>query len=333
MHEEEKKELLQRIKAFSTQNNKKAALELGITLAAFLALFAAMLYGLQTGYYGLLLAAMPFAALLIMRLFTIQHDCGHGSYFSSQKINNLVGSILGVLTFTPYHYWRKTHSIHHAFSGNLDKRGIGDIDTLTVREYQSLTPLKKAWYRIYRNPAFILVIAPLLLFGLKFRLPLDNPFNSTKAWINILLTNIGMAVVIATLIFFFGIGAFLFVYLPTAWLASAIGVAAFYIQHQYEDTYWNKNDAWSYFDAGLQGSSYFEFPAFLSWMINDINLHHIHHLNGHIPSYRLRECLASIPELRAVPKRTFADIPACFGLTLWDDESKKMVGFKTAAQH
>jgi omega-6 fatty acid desaturase (delta-12 desaturase) len=320
------KELLQRISKFSLPNNKRAALEISATLAAFFLLFGLMIYGLEIGYW-LSLILLPFTAILTTRLFTIQHDCGHGSYFSSTKINNIVGSILGVLTFTPYHYWKKTHHAHHAFSGNLDKRGIGDMDTLTVKEYQALPLLKKIGYRIYRHPAFILLVAPPLLFGIKHRLPLDNPYHSVKSWTAIMLTNAGLAVTIGAILYFFGLSAFLLVYLPVAWFASSVGVAEFYIQHQYEDAYWNKDGEWKYFDAGLKGSSYFEYPKILNWLMNDINLHHIHHLNGRIPSYRLRECLKHIPELQAVTKRTLADIPACFKLALWDDERRKMVGF------
>jgi omega-6 fatty acid desaturase (delta-12 desaturase) len=326
MHPEEQKGLLQRIKEFSTPDNKVAAFEMGTTLVLFLGFFGLMLYGLTLSYW-LPFILLPFTAVLVTRLFTIQHDCGHGSYFSSQKVNDVIGSLLGCLTLTPYYYWRKNHSVHHAFSGNLDKRGTGDVDTFTVSEYHSLPFLKKAWYRIYRNPAFMLIIAPLLLFGLKHRLPLDNPFHSVKSWTNIMLTNFGIAVTIFGMVQLFGAQAFFLVYLPVVWLGSSIGVALFYIQHQYEDAYWDKGNSWKYFDAGLQGSSYFEFPKIINWLINSINLHHIHHLNGHVPSYRLRECLTYIKELQTVPKRTLADIPACFKLALWDDENKKMVGF------
>jgi acyl-lipid omega-6 desaturase (Delta-12 desaturase) len=272
---------------------------------------------------------LPFAGALVTRLFTIQHDCGHGSYFSSQKVNNVIGSLLGVLTLTPYHYWKKNHSVHHAFSGNLDKRGIGDVDTLTVEEYRSLPFLKKAWYRLYRNPVFMLTVAPILLFGIKHRLPLDSPFHSIKSWTNIMLTNIGIVSSMAALVHFWGWETLFFVCFPVLWLGSALGVAIFYIQHQYEDAYWCADREWEYFDAGLHGSAHFDFPEVFSWLINHINLHHIHHLNGRVPSYRLKECQAHIPELQSIPKRTLADVPACFTVALWDDGAKKMVGFKS----
>jgi omega-6 fatty acid desaturase (delta-12 desaturase) len=327
MQTENERGLLKRIARFSTPDNKTALFELSVTLLVFLVLSGLMIYSLTHGYW-LTFAGLPLAAVLITRLFTIQHDCGHGSYFSSQKVNNAVGCFLGVLTLTPYYYWRKNHSIHHAFSGNLDKRGVGDVDTITVEEYRTASFFKKLWYRIYRNPVFMIVVAPPLLFGLKHRLPVDCEFHSVKLWANIMLTNAAIAGAIALLVHFFGAQSFFLVYLPVIWGGSALGVAMFYIQHQYEDAYWNRKDEWSYFDAGLQGSSYFEFSKVFSWLVGNINLHHIHHLNGHIPSYRLRECLTQIPELQTVAKkRTLTDIPACFRLALWDDKAKKMVGF------
>lgn len=327
MQSEAERGLQQRIGKFSTPDNKTAAFELGVTLSGFLTFSGLMIYGLTHGYW-LTFIPLPFAAVLITRLFTIQHDCGHGSYFSSHKVNNAVGCILGVLTLTPYYYWRKNHSIHHRDSGNLDRRGVGDVDTFTVEEYRSFPLHKKIWYRIYRNPAFILLAAPLLLFGVKHRLPLDCEFHSVKLWTNITLTNLAIALSVFLLVHFFGAQAFFLVYLPVIWLGSAIGMTMFYIQHQYEDAYWNRQSEWSYNDAALQGSSYFEFSRLFSWLVGNINLHHIHHLNGHVPSYRLRECLTQIPELQqSVIKRTLADIPACFKLALWDDKAKKMVGF------
>jgi len=326
MQIEAERELLQRIKKFSTPNNTTAAFELAITVAAFFVIASLMIYGLTHSYW-LTFGLLPFAGVLITRLFTIQHDCGHGSYFSSQGVNNTVGCLLGVLTLTPYYYWRKNHSIHHRDSGNLDRRGVGDVDTITIEEYRTAPFFKKIWYRIYRNPFFLILIAPPLLFGLKHRLPVDCEFHSVKLWENIMATNAALVLSVALLVHFFGAQSFFLVYLPMFWLGSAIGLVMFYIQHQYEGAYWNKQGEWSYFDAALQGSSYFEFSRLFSWLVGNINLHHIHHLNGHIPSYRLRECLNQIPELQAVVKRTVTDIPACFKLALWDDKNGKMVGF------
>ncbi len=330
MEIEKERELLGHIKEYAVPDNRTALRDLGVTFGLFAAAFGLMLYGLAHGLW-LMFALLPVAGVMITRLFTIQHDCGHGSYFSSQKVNNAVGCALGVLTLTPYYYWKKNHSVHHAFSGNLDKRGVGDVDTFTVEEYRAASPFKKLWYRIYRAPLFLIFVAPVLLFGVKHRLPLDCEFHSVKMWKNVMLTNAAILLGIAGLVHFFGWQGFFFVYLPVVWLGSSLGIVMFYIQHQYEDAYWRKKDAWSYFDAGLLGSSYFEFSRPVSWLVGNINLHHIHHLNGHIPLYRLRQCFAQITVLQDVRKRTLRDIPACFRLALWDDERKKMVGFAQAA--
>jgi omega-6 fatty acid desaturase (delta-12 desaturase) len=326
----DERDLLSRVSAFSIANNKRASLELIFTLGGFVTLFALMIYSLEISYWLTFLLLAPTAALLT-RTFTIQHDCGHFAYFLSPKVNRVVGSLLGVLTLTPYHYWRRTHRYHHSACGNLDKRGIGDLDTYTLKEYQSFSKARKLWYRIYRNPAFMLFVGPIAVFGLKHRLPLDNPFNSVKIWLNIMLTNVGIGMIAAALIYFFGWQALLLVYLPVCLVASAIGIMLFFIHHQYEDMYWAEGNKWSHFKTALQGSSYFEFSKFPSWIISNINLHHIHHLNARVPFYRLRECLEAIPELQQVPRRTFRDIPNCFKLALWDEDNKKMVGFATAS--
>ncbi len=323
------RDLIKRINAFSESSTSTALRELGLTLGLFFGLCGIMLYGLHLGGWGyvLLLLPLPFAGILQTRLFTIQHDCGHGAYFPSKRVNDLVGMSLGVLTLTPYLYWRKNHSAHHAYSGNLDHRGIGDVDTLTLREYEALPPLKKLRYRMYRHPVFILLAAPILLFFFKHRLPLDNRYPTAKTWMNVILTNVGIAAFITAVVMAFGWPAFFFVYIPVWWAGSTFGVAGFYIQHQYEDTYWHRSDDWSYFNAGFLGSSYFEFPKIINWLVNHINLHHIHHLSFRVPSYRLRECFDAIPELQDVPKRTLADAPKCFTMALWDEDNRKMVGF------
>jgi len=321
--------LLDRVNKFFGANNKRASLELIFTLGTFFMLFALMIYSLEISYWLTFILLIPTAAMLT-RAFTIQHDCGHNSFFSSLKANNRIGSLLGVLTLTPYYYWRKTHGFHHVAAGNLDKRGIGDLDTFTLNEYKSLPFYQKLWYRIYRNPAFMLVVGPIAVFGLKHRLPLDNPFHSVKSWKNIMLTNLGIGVIVVSMVYFLGWEPLLLVYVPVCLLASSIGIALFFIHHQFEDTYWAVDGEWSHYNAALQGSSYFEFSKFPSWIISNINLHHVHHLSSRIPFYRLRECLEAIPELQDAPKRTFKDIGNCFKLTLWDEDSKRMVGFSAA---
>lgn len=320
------KELINRLNEYAKADNKTASFEIGVTVGGFFALFAVILWGVLHQYWAVYIL-LPLAGVLVTRMFTIQHDCGHGSYFSAQKANTVAGNLLGVLTLTPYYYWKKNHAFHHAFSGNLDKRGIGDVDTYTVNEYKALPWKKRAWYRLYRNPAFMLIVSPMLLFGLKHRLPIDNPFHSVKSWASVMLTNLGIFLALFTLVHFCGPEAFFLVYLPVLWVGSAISVGGFYIQHQYPDAYWSKGTEWKHFDAGLYGSSYFDFPKVFNWLFNHINLHHIHHLNLHVPSYRLQECLSAVPEMQTAPRRTYKDVLCCFRLALWDEDKKKMVGF------
>lgn len=322
----DEKAVMAELNKFCVADNKKAVWELLVTLTAFISFFTMMVYGLQGQYWLTVLGWFP-AGVLLVRIFTIQHDCGHGSFFTSTKANDILGCILGVFTLSPYYYWRKNHNVHHAFSGNLERRGIGDVDTYTVEEYKQLPFWPRIWYRLYRNPYFMLTIAPVALFFVKHRVPLDNPFHSWKSWKNIMLTNLALAAVVTAIVYFLGWKALFFVALPVSWLASSLGVLIFYIQHQYEDMYWREHKNWSYFEAGWKGSAYFEFGRFPSWLICNINIHHIHHLNSRIPFYRLRECLEKVPVLQTVPKRTFKDIPKCLTMALWDEENQKMVGF------
>lgn len=325
--EDEKRQILKDVKPFCHAVNSKAVIDLILNLTLFFAGFAGMIYGLFHSYWITFLL-LPLTGVLLTRIFTIQHDCGHGSFFTSRRANNILGIILGIITLTPYYYWRKCHKVHHAFSGNLDKRGCGDVMTLTVDEYQKRDFWGKLQYRAFRHPIFILVLAPILLFGFKHRLPVDDPYPTKKSWTNIMFTNVGVISIIAGLWIAFGAKAFFLVYVPVVWVASAFGLGLFFVQHQYEDTYWHHNEEWSYFDAGYYGSSYFEFPKPINWLINEINLHHIHHLNGHIPAYRLRECLNAIPAMQKVEKRRFKDMMKCFSLSLWDEKERKMIGFK-----
>ncbi len=323
----DKKALTAQLNEYCVANNTTAILELIVTLAAFAASFALMTFGLKSGQYWLMPFGLIPGGILLVRIFTIQHDCGHGSYFTSEHANDTLGCILGTITLAPYYYWRKNHNVHHAFSGNLERRGIGDVDTFTVKEYKELPFLKRTWYRLYRNPYFLLIVAPLALFVVKHRIPLDNPFHSWKSWNNIMLTNLGVAAIITAIVYFGGWDVFWYVMFPITWLGSSLGVLIFYMQHQYEDMYWRDHKDWSYFDAGYKGSAYFEFGRFPSWLICNINIHHIHHLNSRIPFYRLRECLEGMPDMQDVPKRTYKDIPSGLMMALWDEDKQKMVRF------
>jgi acyl-lipid omega-6 desaturase (Delta-12 desaturase) len=297
------------------------------TAALFAAFWYATLAALDVGYWLTLLLAVP-TAMMVVRLFMLQHDCGHASFFKSRTANDVVGSVLGVITLVPYTYWRKTHALHHATSGDLDGRDLGDIDTLTVREYLSRTKLKRALYRCYRHPLVLLVVGPVWQFILKHRLPLDIPRSWKKEWASVHWTNVGLAAVVIAMCWLVGWQRFLMVQLPITVIAGAIGVYLFYVQHQYEDTYWRYREAWNYYAAGLEGASHLVMPKMLQWCTANIGLHHIHHVASRIPNYRLQRCFDEIPALRQVTTLTLTDSVRTLRLTLWDEDTKQLVGFR-----
>jgi acyl-lipid omega-6 desaturase (Delta-12 desaturase) len=305
----------------------RAAFELAVTLVPFALLWFATWIGVYYGYWICLLLAIPAAGFLV-RLFMIQHDCGHGSFFRQRLINDWLGRAIGVLTMTPYDYWRGTHSIHHATSGNLDRRGIGDIDILTVREYLALSRLGRLRYRLYRHPAVMFGVGPAYLFLIQHRFPAGMLRGGWLPWMSTLATNLGIALVIATLVWFIGLRAFLLVHTPIILLAASAGVWLFYVQHQIEDTAWAEEKAWSFHEAALRGSSYYDLPPPISWFTANIGVHHVHHLCSRIPFYRLRRVLRNYPELACVGRLTLLQSFGCVRLTLWDETKKKLVSFR-----
>jgi omega-6 fatty acid desaturase (delta-12 desaturase) len=305
----------------------KSLLQLATTALLLGAFWFAMLWSLDVGYWLTLLLSLP-AALMLVRLFMLQHDCGHGSFFRSRRANNLIGSVLGVFTLVPYAYWRRTHSHHHAGSGNLDARGFGDIDTLTVREYLSLPWSKRFLYRLYRHPVVLLMVGPTWQFVLKHRLPLDIPRDWKREAVGVQLSNLGLASVVTIMWMTVGLERFLMVQLPITLLAGSIGVYLFYVQHQFEDTYWRYREAWDYFAAGLEGASHLVMPKPLQWATANIGLHHIHHVASRIPNYHLQRCYDSHPELRQVTRLSLLSSIKTLRFTLWDEEERRLVGFR-----
>jgi omega-6 fatty acid desaturase (delta-12 desaturase) len=230
----------------------------------------------------------------------------------------------------PYRYWRKTHAIHHKTSGDLDYRTFGDIETLTVREYQALPFWGRLRYRLYRHPLVLLGIGPVYQFFLKHRLPLDVPWSWKREWTSVLLTNLALAALVLLAWRVVGLGNFLLVQLPISLIAGSIGVFLFYVQHQFEDTYWREHPEWEFHAAGLQGSSYLVLPKVLQWFTANIGLHHIHHVNSRIPNYRLQEIFDQQPVFRHVTRITLWDGVKCLGLALWDEHSRRLVSFRQA---
>ena len=300
------------------------------TAIPFVLIWTAMLRSLDYSYWITLLLAVPAAGLLV-RFFVIQHDCGHGSFFGTRPANDALGRLLGVLTLTPYVDWRNAHAIHHATSGDLGRRGVGDISTLTVREYLSLPLRKRFTYRFYRNPLVLFGIGPSYQFLLRQRLPSDLLHAGRKVWVSALSTNLLILGVVALMAATIGVERFLLVHGPIVVMASTAGVWLFYVHHQFENTYWEQRQNWDFRSAALQGSSYYELPSPLGWFTGDIGLHHIHHLSSRIPNYRLRECLEANPELREARRLTMAECRKAIWLALWDEQRGKLVGFRQLA--
>ncbi len=266
------------------------------------------------------------AGAILIRVFIIFHDCGHGSYFKSRTANDVVGLLCGLLTFTPYFHWRWEHSIHHATAGDLDRRNVGDIWTMTVQEYLEASRWKRFAYRLARNPFVLFGLAPLFLFLVLQRIPAAkaNPRERESVqWMNLSL------LLMATgLIWTFGLQAYLVIQLTVLMVAGGAGVWMFYIQHQFEDVYWERGDNWDYTAAALQGSSFYKLPRILQWFSGNIGFHHIHHLSPRIPNYNLQRCHEADPLFQKVKPITLTTSLKSFNLRLWDEQLKKLVGFR-----
>ena len=313
---------------YGVADPKRSAVELFFTAVPFLLLWALMLFCLERfGYWACLPLAVPAAGFLV-RLFMIQHDCGHGSFFPDRTTNDRIGRIIGVLTLTPYGYWRRTHAVHHATTGNLDRRGMGDVPLLTVAEYRALSRWRRIAYRLSRNPLVLLVLGPFYLFVLKYRLPMGLMRDGKSVWISAMSTNLAISGAVVVTCALVGIQEFLLIQLPITLLAGSAGVWLFYVQHQFEDTYWASQREWSFHAAALQGATHYDLPRVLRWFTANIGIHHVHHLASRIPSYRLPEPLAAHPELRGAGRLSLGQSLGCFRLALWDEESRRLVGFR-----
>lgn len=325
------RELMKHLAPYREPRNTRSLVELAITVVPFLLLWLAIWAAVDAGYWIGLLLVVPAAGFLV-RLFLIQHDCGHGSFFSYRPANDWVGRILGVLTLTPYDYWRHSHALHHAASGNLDHRGIGDIDTLTVSEFQARTPWRQRLYRLYRHPAVMFGIGPAYLFLLRHRLPMGLMRNGWRPWVSAMATNAAIALLAGLAIWLVGLVPFLLVHLPITFLAAAIGVWLFYVQHQFEETFWEHDGDWSFHEAALHGSSHYDLPPILRWFTANIGVHHVHHLSSRIPFYRLPEVLRDRPELHQVGRLTLLESLRSVRLVLWDEKKRRLVSFDEALQ-
>jgi omega-6 fatty acid desaturase (delta-12 desaturase) len=296
------------------------------SVVPFVLTWILMLVSLDYSYW-ITLPLSVLASGFLMRIFIIQHDCGHGSFFRSQAANNALGSVLGIFTLTPYAYWRKTHAIHHATSGNLDQRGFGDVTTLTVKEYLALSRWGQFRYRLYRSPVVLFGLGPIYEFVLRHRFPFHSPWAWKREWSSVFWTNLALLTIVVVTWNTIGIKAFLAVQIPITLVSGSVGIWIFYMQHQFEETSWKKGDTWSYYTAALKGSSYYDLPQILHWFTGNIGVHHVHHLSSRIPNYRLQQCMRENPELQQVTRLTLRESLKCAGLKLWDEDRGKLVGF------
>ena len=314
--------------AYRQPSEGRSISELAITALPLVALWLTMWASLHfVGYWLVLLLAIPAAGFLV-RLFMIQHDCSHGAFFGHRVANDWVGRVIGVFTLTPNDFWRHTHAIHHAGSGNLDHRGIGDVITMTVAEYAKLGWGRRLVYRLYRNPVVLFAIAPAYLFILQHRIPLGQMRKGWQPWISTMATNLGIAALAGGLIWLTGPGAFLMIHLPIVIVGASIGVWLFYVQHQFEHTSWEPDVDWSHPEASLHGSSHYDLPPVLRWFTANIGIHHVHHLSSRIPYYRLPEVLRAHPELAGLGRLTLLQSFGCVRLVLWDEARKRLVSFR-----
>jgi omega-6 fatty acid desaturase (delta-12 desaturase) len=302
----------------------RASWQLVNTFGAYAAVWALIHVSLSVSWW----LTIPLAVLaggLLVRVFIIFHDCGHGSFFRSRLANDVWGFVAGVLTFTPYYHWRWEHSLHHATAGHLDRRGVGDVWTLTVQEYLEASRWKRFAYRLARNPLVLFVVAPLVLFVVLQRLPSRkaSPRERRSVW----WMNLAVLVLVAGMSAIFGFVPYLLVQLTAMAVAGSAGVWLFYVQHQFEDAYWERND-WDFTAAALRGSSFYKLPRILQWFSGNIGFHHVHHLSPRIPNYNLERCHRSDPMFAEVQPVTFWSSFKLATLRLWDERAKKLVGFR-----
>ena len=320
------KEWAQIVARYKKPSHGRSAFEIAVTCIPFVGLWTLAVYSYYQSYWLSLLFIVP-AAFFLVRLFAIQHDCGHGTLFRNQSINNWVGRVLGVFTFTPYEVWRRDHAAHHSTSGNLSQRGHGDITTLTKEEYLKLTPFKRIMYRVYRNPLVLFLFGPTYLFVFRQRLPFGR-MHEFKAWMSAMGTNLFIAAMVITLLYTIGTGAFFLVHMPIVIIAGTVGVWLFYVQHQFEDTHWDREEEWNPQHAALYGSSHYDLPLPLRWATANIGAHHIHHLHSRIPYYQLPKIMRDYPQLRNMGRITLWQSLKCVNLHLWDEANRKLISFR-----
>ena len=311
---------------------RRAIWQLCNTFIPYAALWIVMVMMLHRHVaYWKLTPLIVVAAGLLVRIFIFFHDCGHGSFFASRRANRILGYCCGILTFTPFDAWRLSHARHHAAVGDLDRRGGGDVKTLTVEEYRAAPARSRASYWIYRNPLVLFVLGPPILFFILQRFPRKGAASQERN--SVLFTDLAILVVVAVASWTIGLGTYLWIQIPVMSLAGSMGIWMFYVQHQYEDVYWAHHTTWDPIRAALKGSSYYKLPRVLQWFSGNIGLHHIHHLRPRIPNYNLQEFLEDVPALQLVPPLNIQESLKSLFLNLWDEKAHKMVSFRSIKTH
>jgi omega-6 fatty acid desaturase (delta-12 desaturase) len=313
---------------YQRPSHRRSVLEILITALPLLALWAVAAFAVSRGWWWGVALTLP-AAFFLVRLFMIQHDCGHAAFFRSRTANEWTGRLIGVLTMTPYDYWRRTHAIHHATSGNLDRRGLGAVETLTVEEYLAKPWLARLAYRAYRNPAVMFGLGPAYMFVLQHRLPIGL-MRQRGAWLSVMGNSLGLALLVGCQLLLAGPRALLMVHLPIVVAAASIGVWLFYVQHQFEGAYWARQKSWNAQTAALHGSSHLDLPPVLRWFTANIGAHHVHHAGSKIPFYRLPQVLRDYPELKTLSRITVLQAFRSARLALWDEAKGRLVSFREA---
>src|SRR5437588_285829 len=317
----------ERLAPYAQPRVSRSLLDLATSVVPYLALTAAMYLLLQASIVIVLVLAIP-AAGFLLRTFIVFHDCTHGSFLPNRELNKWVGIVCGLVVYTPFHSWRHEHAVHHATAGDLDHRGMGDVDTLTVAEYKSRPWSQRLGYRLMRNPFVMLGLGPLWALLIEPRLlPL---WARRRFWRQILSTDLVLAVVIGALCVFLGWKAVVLVQLPSAMLAGAAGIWLFYVQHQFEGVYWTRHDGWNYAESALRGSSYLRLPAVLQFFTGNIGLHHVHHLSPRIPNYNLQRAHDENPFLHDAPTLSLWDGLRAVRLKLYDEDQRRLVTFAQA---
>lgn len=306
----------------------RSLFELAVSAGPFVVLWALAWWSLSVSYW-LAAGLSVLNAAFLLRLFAIQHDCGHGAFFRNRLASDWVGRAIGLVTLTPYDVWRRTHSVHHSTSGNLGRRGMGDVHTLTVAEYVALPPAGRLMYQLYRHPLVLFGLGPGFLFLLQNRIPYGL-MTSGRYWASAMATNAAIVAALAAIWYFGGIAPVLLIFLPSTLVAATAGIWMFYVQHQFAATSWKADGDWQLHDAALHGSSYYALPAVLQWITANIGIHHVHHLYSRIPFYRLTQVLRDHAELAACNRLTIGQSLVSARLHLWDENTRRLLSFSQA---